>query len=93
MRSTLKPPMTKSFAALAALALATVCAGSARADDTSQLAIHGFGDFTLSNDYLTPRGLLVTNKGVTAQVVDGLVFDFYHAPSSTINDISLEPLS
>lgn len=76
--------------ATAAVALVAVLAPSAaQADDTPPLAIHGFGDFVMSNDYLTPRGLLVTDKGVTMQVLAGLVFDGYHAPDSLINDVAL----
>lgn len=36
--------------------------------------IHGFADESLQNDYITPRGLMVTNKGLTSQTLDGLVF-------------------
>lgn len=90
MQCTFTMPRRKPAATLLALAAAAALAPcAARADDPSPLAIHGFGDFQLSNDYLTPRGLLVTNKGATIQVLDGLVFDFYHSPSSPINDIAL----
>jgi hypothetical protein len=34
------------------------------------LDIHGFFDVTFSNDYMTPRGLLVTNTGLTTQISD-----------------------
>jgi hypothetical protein len=40
-------------------------------------AIHGFGDVTFTNDYITPRGLLVTNTGLTTQILNGLVFSLY----------------
>jgi|HubBroStandDraft_1064217.scaffolds.fasta_scaffold00418_16 hypothetical protein len=87
---TLKPAGAEPIAViLALLAPVALAPSAARADDGSQLAIHGFGNFELSNDYLTPRGLLVVDKGTTIQVVDGLVFDFYQAPSSTVNDIAL----
>jgi hypothetical protein len=59
----------------------------ARADD-APLNIHGFGILNLQNDYITPRGLMVTNKGLTVQVIDGLVFDLDHEPDATIDDIS-----
>lgn len=36
--------------------------------------IHGFADESLQNYYITPRGLWVTNKGLTSQTLDGLVF-------------------
>jgi len=35
--------------------------------------LHGFGDVSIKNDYVTPRGLVVTTKGVTVQVLNGLV--------------------
>jgi len=35
--------------------------------------LHGFGDVSVKNDYVTPRGLVVTTKGVTVQVLNGLV--------------------
>ena len=34
------------------------------------LDIHGFFDVTFANDYMTPRGLLVTNTGLTTQISD-----------------------
>jgi hypothetical protein len=52
------------------------------------LDIHGFFDLTFANDYITPRGLLVTNTGLTTQVLSGLVLDLYKNPMGFINDIS-----
>jgi hypothetical protein len=46
----------------------------------SSLDIHGFFDLTFANDYITPRGLLVTNTGLTTQVLTGLVLDLYKNP-------------
>jgi hypothetical protein len=46
---------------------------AAHADDDSW-QLHGFGDISVKNDYVTPRGLVVTDKGATVQVLDGLVF-------------------
>lgn len=46
---------------------------AAQADDNSW-QLHGFGDISVKNDYVTPRGLVVTTKGATVQVLDGLVF-------------------
>jgi len=42
--------------------------------DADSSNIHGFVDESLQNDYITPRGLMVTNKGLTSQTLDGLVF-------------------
>jgi hypothetical protein len=53
-----------------------------------QLDIHGFVDVTFLNDYITPRGLLVTNTGLTTQVLMGLVLDVYKDKNGWINDIS-----
>ena len=44
---------------------------AAMADDG--WALHGFGDVSVKNDYVTPRGLVVTTGGVTVQVLNGLV--------------------
>ncbi len=52
------------------------------------LDIHGFVDLSFKNDYITPRGLLVTNTGLTTQVLMGLVFDAYKDKAGFINDIS-----
>jgi hypothetical protein len=53
------------------------------------LDIHGFFDVTFANDYITPRGLLVTNTGLTTQIVNGLTFDLYKNPNSLINSFSI----
>jgi hypothetical protein len=54
----------------------------------AQLDIHGFVDVTVLNDYITPRGLLVNNNGVTTQYLTGLVLDVYKDKAGFINDIS-----
>jgi hypothetical protein len=53
------------------------------------LDIHGFFDVSFKNNYITPRGLLVTNTGLTTQVLTGLVLDIYKNPNGLINDISV----
>lgn len=55
-------------------------------DETPSL--HGFADVALKNFYATPRGLLVTDKGNTIQVLDGLVLDFAR-PSESFSDFAL----
>jgi len=52
------------------------------------LAIHGFNDVSIKNAYVTPRGLLVTNNGLTTQTLNGLVLDAFH-PAGPVDDISL----
>jgi hypothetical protein len=52
------------------------------------LDIHGFMDLSFKNDYITPRGLLVTNTGLTTQILTGLAFDVYKDKAGFINDIS-----
>jgi hypothetical protein len=52
------------------------------------LDIHGFFDLSFKNDYITPRGLLVTNSGLTTQALMGLVFDVYKNKNGFINDVS-----
>src|ERR1700744_5227723 len=77
----------KLLGGLAAIA-AVMLAGTARADDAPGSAIHGFADISIKNDYITPRGLLVTNKGLTTQIDGGLVFDLYNNKGGTLTDIS-----
>jgi hypothetical protein len=48
------------------------CSTMASAED-SGWALHGFGDISVKNDYVTPRGLVVTTAGTTIQVLNGLV--------------------
>jgi hypothetical protein len=53
------------------------------------LDVHGFFDLSFKNDYITPRGLLVTNTGLTTQALMGLVLDVYKNPGGFINDVSV----
>lgn len=57
------------FAALVLSALPAMTA----ATDAPAWSLHGFGDVSVRNDYVTPRGLVVTTRGTTAQVLNGLV--------------------
>lgn len=50
--------------------------------------LHGFGDTSIKNDYITPRGLLVTNRGATVQSIDLLILDVFKNPNGTISDVS-----
>jgi hypothetical protein len=50
----------------------SVLASTAWADAPGSM-IHGFASVQASNDYITPRGLLVTDRGVTVQALAGLV--------------------
>lgn len=83
MRSSVLPAVFFSLLACSSPALAQ------GASKDPPLAIHGFNDVTLKNAYVTPRGLLVTNNGLTTQILNGLVFDAYHDPSAPIEDLSL----
>ncbi|MET0137121.1 MAG: hypothetical protein ABW192_01915, partial [Sphingobium sp.] len=62
---------TKILSGIAALALMAT-SNAAMADD-SGIELHGFGDISLKNDYVTPRGLVVTTQGAAIQVLNGLV--------------------
>lgn len=57
-------------------ALATCCwASSAHAqeeDGSGQWELHGFGDYSVKKDYVTPRGLVVTTDGAIVHLVNGL---------------------
>ena len=54
----------------------------------SSIDLHGFSDTALKNDYITPRGLLVTNRGSTIQSVDLLILDVFKNPTGVISDVS-----
>ena len=51
--------------------------------------VHGFFDISFKNDYITPRGLLVTNTGLTTQVLSGLALDLYKDKGGFINSVSV----
>jgi len=78
-------------AAALSLAITSLGSGASAADGMAPppLDIHGFFDVTFSNDYMTPRGLLVTNTGLTTQIVSGLTFSLYKNPNAFINSFSI----
>jgi hypothetical protein len=51
------------------------------------LDVHGFVDISFKNDYITPRGLLVTKTGLTTQALGGLALDVYKDPNGLINNV------
>ena len=51
-------------------------------------SLHGFADVSFKNDYVTPRGLVVTSDGQTIQALDGLVLDVPQNPKGVITDVS-----
>ena len=81
--------MYKSVIAAAAALVIGGTATVARAADPEPSAIHGFVDLAFKNAYITPRGLLVTNKGLTAQLLTGLAFDLYDDANGSINNVSI----
>ena len=91
----------RTVIAAGAMSVAIACgsAGALAADLTAVKAapaplpppgldIHGFFDLSFKNDYITPRGLLVTNTGLTTQALMGLVFDLYKDKTGFIKDVS-----
>jgi hypothetical protein len=52
------------------------------------LDMHAFFDLSFKNAYITPRGLLVTNTGLTTQVLTGLSADVYKDKFGFINAVS-----
>jgi hypothetical protein len=93
-----KRQIASGFLAVALAGLLVAGSGPASAADLKlkappppppePLDIHGFVDVTITNDYITPRGLLVNNKGLTTQYLMGLVLDVYKDKTGFINDIS-----
>jgi hypothetical protein len=53
------------------------------------LDIHAFAEVTFLNDYITPRGLLVTNTGLTTQILTGITMDLYKDKMGFVNGISV----
>src|SRR2546430_358707 len=49
------------------------------------LDMHAFFDVSFKNAYITPRGLLVTNTGLTTQILGGIAADVYKDKSGFIN--------
>lgn len=94
MREKIRAGIRGAVAVLAVGLLALASLATQAADAAPGSAIHGFGDMTFKNDYITPRGLLVTNQGVTTQILGGLVF---LTPGNTSivagawNDINSDP--
>lgn len=60
----------RTLYALTALLLGTTSTLAAAEGGAS---LHGFGEVSVKNDYVTPRGLVVTTGGATVQVLNGLV--------------------
>src|ERR1700754_1098466 len=74
-------------------------AGSASAADLAYKApppvvdppldIHGFFDASFGGDYITPRGLHVTDTGLTSQISTGLLVDLYKNKNNFINKFTV----
>jgi hypothetical protein len=56
-----------------AMALALCASSTAAMADEGDWSLHGFGEVAVKNDYVTPRGLVVTTKGATVQILNGIV--------------------
>ena len=52
------------------------------------LGVHGLLDVQFKNDYITPRGLLVSNRGLTTQVLLGLELDVYQNPCLCLDNVA-----
>ena len=90
----------RALCAAGAVSLAVACGGSAAfAADLMPvkapppppivpLDIHGFFDLSFKNDYITPRGLLVTDTGLTTQALMGIVLDIYKNKGGFLQDVS-----
>lgn len=51
--------------------------------------VHGNCDFVLKNDYITPRGLLVSNTGLTLQILNILSIDVCQNKNGWLNQTTL----
>jgi hypothetical protein len=55
-----------------------------------QIDIHGVFDLTFANGYMTSRGLLVENTGLTTQALMGLSLGLYKDAHGFINNVSVD---
>ena len=53
------------------------------------LDVGGFFEVSFKPDYISPRGLLITDTGLTTQITTGLSLDLYKSPSEFINDAAV----
>jgi hypothetical protein len=100
-RTAMRVNRISSAVTVAALNVGVFCSGSiASAADLPVKApppppsafvldVHGFYDLSFKNAYITPRGLLVTNTGLTTQVLAGLALDLYKDKNGFINNVSV----
>jgi hypothetical protein len=66
--------MRASITAIAAVLFGMSSPVALADSDSEKWTVHGFGDTSVKNDYITPRGLVVTTAGVTVQTLNELVF-------------------
>jgi len=82
--------MSKKLLSVQLCALASlVSANYAQAEDAAPSSISGWLDETISNDYITPRGLLESDKGISSYFSGGLAVQLYHNPGGPVSDISV----
>lgn len=55
-----------------AMGLGAGTASAQDAESSDSWELHGFGDYSVKKDYVTPRGLVVTTDGVIAHLVNGI---------------------
>ncbi len=58
-------PIMRTLYAITALFLGAMPTLAAAEDAAPAWSLHGFGEVSVKNDYVTPRGLVVTTAGAT----------------------------
>lgn len=87
--ATVRSRRTRSLA-LAALAASSFAAPSLRADEAPPSRIHALFNLEVSDKYLTPRGMIVQDEGVTIQPLFLGFLDAYDGkPGAVLSDITL----
>ena len=71
-----------------ALALTSMSPIALAQDIPPQPVLHGFDDLAFKNYYITPRGLLLTNKGLTIQILNGFAASAYQNANGPVDDIA-----
>lgn len=87
LRSRFAPAPCASFLAVL---LALAAAPFVRADDAPPSRLHALVNLEVSDKYLTPRGMIVQDKGVTVQTLFLAFLDVYDGkPDALLSDVTL----
>lgn len=92
MSFALRSKLIRALALFVLPAAVFVAAPPASCADAASSRVHALFNVELSDKYLTPRGMIVQDKGMTTQVLFLALVDLYHgAPDDPLSSITLVP--